>query len=205
MRNEVNTLFSYTSLTAPFSGIITQKNAEAGSLANPGMPILTIEQSGSYQVSVSVSENAISQIHQNDDAVINISSVNKTIKGKVVQINQSSQFTGGQYIVKIGISDADKKGLYAGMYTNVSIPNKTKTKVQNNADVVMVPISSIENKNQLTGIYTISSSNTALLRWVRLGKTYGDRVEVLSGLDKNETFIVNADGKLYNGIPVKVK
>jgi RND family efflux transporter MFP subunit len=205
MRNEVSTLFSYTNLTAPFSGIITQKNAEAGSMANPGMPILTIEQSGSYQVSVSVPENAISQIHQNDEAVINISSVNKTIKGKVVQINQSSQFTGGQYIVKIGIADADKKGLYAGMYANVSIPNKTKTKVQNNADVVMVPISSIENKNQLTGIYTISSSNTALLRWVRLGKAYGDKVEVLSGLDKNETFIVNADGKLYNGIPVKVK
>lgn len=203
MRNEVNTLFSYTSLTAPFSGSITQKNAEAGSIANPGMPILTIEQSGSYQVSVSVPENAISQIHQNDEAVINISSVNKTIKGKVVQINQSSQFTGGQYIVKIGIPDADKKGLYAGMYANVAIPNKTK--VQNNADVIMVPISSIENKNQLTGIYTISSSNTALLRWVRLGKTYGDKVEVLSGLDKNETFIVSADGKLYNGIPVKVK
>ncbi len=205
MRNEVNTLFSYTNLTAPFSGIITQKNAEAGSIANPGMPILTIEQSGSYQVSVSVPENAISQIHQNDEALINISSVNKTMKGKVIQINESSQYTGGQYIVKIGIADADKKGLYAGMYANVSIPNKAKTKIQNDAGVIMVPISSIENKNQLTGIYTISASNTALLRWVRLGKTYGDRVEVLSGLDKNETFIVNADGKLYNGIPVKVK
>jgi hypothetical protein len=38
-----------------------------------------------------------------------------------------------------------------------------------------------------------------------LGKTYGDKVEVLSGLEKNESFIVRAEGKLYNGIPVSIK
>ena len=68
----------------------------------------------------------------------------------------------------------------------------------------MVPLSAIEHKDQLTGLYTIGTNNTALLRWVRLGKTYGDQVEVLSGLEKNEPFIVSAAGKLYNGIPVKI-
>ncbi len=63
MRNEVNARLGYTNLTAPFSGIVTQKLADAGSMANPGMPLLTIEQSGSYQVSASVPENTISQIH----------------------------------------------------------------------------------------------------------------------------------------------
>lgn len=205
MRNEVNANLGYTSLTAPFSGIVTQKLAEAGSMANPGMPILTIEQSGSYQVSASVPENVINQIHTGAEAVVTIKSVERTIKGTVVQINPSSQYTGGQYIIKVNISDADKKGLYAGMYATISIPVKEPVVVITNAHAVMVPVSSIEYKDQLTGLYTIGSNNTALLRWVRLGKTYGDQVEVLSGLGKDEQFVLSADGKLYNGIPVKIK
>jgi hypothetical protein len=66
-------------------------------------------------------------------------------------------------------------------------------------------LSSIIKKDDLTGLYTISANNTALLRWVRLGKTIGDNVEVLSGLEKNEQFIVSSEGKLYNGATVIVK
>jgi RND family efflux transporter, MFP subunit len=205
MRNEANAMLGYTSLTAPFSGTVTQKLADVGSMANPGMPILTIEQSGSYQVSASVPENVINQIHQGAEAIVTIKSIDKTIKGEVTQINPSSQFTGGQYIIKVSIPDKDKTGLYAGMYANVSIPMKEDITVKGAGNAVMVPLSSIENKDQLTGLYTIGNNNTALLRWVRLGKTLGDKVEVLTGLEKNETFIVSADGKLYNGAPVKIK
>ena len=122
MRNEVSARLGYTSLTAPFSGIVTRKLADAGSMANPGMPILTIEQSESYQVSASVPENIINQIHQGAEAIITIKSIDKTIKGAVTQINPSSQFTGGQYIIKVKIPDSEKAGLYAGMYATVSIP-----------------------------------------------------------------------------------
>lgn len=205
MRNEANAMIGYTSLTAPFSGTVTQKLADAGSMANPGMPLLTIEQSGSYQVSAAVPENVINQIHQGAEAIITIKSIDKTIKGAVSQINPSSQFTGGQYLIKVSIPDKDKTGLYAGMYANVSIAVKENVAVKTTGNAVMVPLSSIENKDQLTGLYTIGNNNTALLRWVRLGKTYGDKVEVLTGLEKNEQFIVSADGKLYNGVPVKIK
>ncbi|NOT93086.1 MAG: efflux RND transporter periplasmic adaptor subunit [Ferruginibacter sp.] len=205
MRNEVSAMIGYTSLTAPFSGIVTQKLADAGSMANPGMPILTIEQGGSYQVSASVPENMINQIKQGAEAIVTIKATDKTFKGKVTQINQSSQFTGGQYIIKVAIPANEKTGLYSGMYANVSIPVQQKDTIKTNSNIVMVPLSSIERKDQLTGLYTIGSSNTALLRWVRLGKTYGDKVEVLTGLTKDEKFVLSADGKLYNGVPVKIK
>lgn len=205
MRNEINSLYNYTHLVAPFSGTVTQKLADAGSMSSPGMPLLTIEQSGSFVVSVSVPENIISEIKLNTEALINVSSINKSFKGKVNQINQSSQYTGGQYMVKIAIADADKKDLYSGMYATVSIATKTNKKMQGNNEVILIPTSAIENKNELNGIYTISENNTALLRWIRLGKIFGDKVEVLSGLDKNEQIITSSDGKLYNGISVKVK
>lgn len=203
MRNEVNAMLAYTTLTAPFSGTVTQKLADAGSMANPGMPIVTIEQSGSYQISAAVPETQINQIKQGQEVTVNIKSINKIFTGKVTQVNQSSQFTGGQYIIKVSIPDKEKNGLYAGMYANLSITSSNKAEAA--ADAVLVPVSSIINKDQLTGLYTISANNTALLRWVRLGKTFGDQAEVLSGLAKNEQFIVSADGKLYNRVPVKIK
>ncbi|MBS1509520.1 MAG: efflux RND transporter periplasmic adaptor subunit [Bacteroidetes bacterium] len=205
MRNEVNASLGYTILTAPFSGIVTQKSAEAGNIANPGMPILTIEQSGSYQVTASVPENVIAQIHEGDAAEIAISAVNKSFKGAVTQINQSSQFTGGQYIVKISIPDTEKKAVYAGMYATVNIPLKTTPVAKPNDNSILVPSTSLVQKDQLTGIYTIGANNVALLRWIRIGKTYGDKVEVLSGLDKTDSFIVSAGGKLYNGVTVTIK
>jgi RND family efflux transporter MFP subunit len=205
MRNEVNAMMSYAQLTAPFSGVVTQKMMDAGSMASPGMPILTIEQAGVLQVSVSVPENSIQQVQLGSNATVQIQSVEKTFQSTVSQINPSSQFTGGQFIVKIKIPESAQKGLYSGMYANVAIPLKNAAAVVSNDDAVLVPVSAIEYKNQLTGLYTVSSNNRALLRWVRLGKTYGNNIEVLSGLEKNENFIIKSEGKLFNGASVKTK
>ncbi len=205
IRNEVNASLSYTTLVAPFSGIVTQKLVEAGSMASPGVTLLTIEQSGSYQVSASVPENMISQIYKGQAALVTIKSINKTVHGVVTQVSLSSQYTGSQYLIKISIPDNEKNGLDAGMYADISISSKNTASTEAGGQPILVPISSIVYKDQLTGLYTIGSDNTALLRWVRLGRTYGDRVEVLTGLAKNEQFIAWADGNLYNGIPVKIK
>ncbi|HVM89046.1 MAG TPA: efflux RND transporter periplasmic adaptor subunit [Puia sp.] len=203
MRNEINATLAYTNLTAPFPGTVTQKLADAGSMANPGMPIVTIEQSGTYQISASVPETEISSIKMNEPVTISIEAANKTFHGNITQINQSSAFTGGQYIIKASIPANEKQGLYAGMYATLSVNSPQKNTTVSNA--VLVPVSAIVNKDQLTGLYTIGSNNKALLRWVRLGKTFGNEVEVLSGLQQNEQFISAAEGKLYNGAPVKIK
>ncbi len=204
MRNEVSASVGYTQLRSPLTGIVTQKFSEAGSMASPGMPILTIEQTGSYQVSASVPENSIHQIQPGVATIIQIKSLNRTISGKITQINPSSQFTGSQYIIKVSIPGKDNSGLYSGMYATVQIPTTGHDSSSKINSSVMVPVSSIERKDQLTGLYTIGHNNTALLRWVRLGKTYNEKVEVLAGLEKNEQFIVSADGKLFNGVPVKI-
>jgi multidrug resistance efflux pump len=56
MKNEADGMLIYTNLTAPFSGVVTQRNLDEGSTANPGIPILMVEQVGSYEVRASVSE-----------------------------------------------------------------------------------------------------------------------------------------------------
>jgi multidrug efflux pump subunit AcrA (membrane-fusion protein) len=107
---------------------------------------------------------------------------------------------GGRYNVKIEIPDSEKTGLRSGMYTKVSIDVSGKVN-----DHIVVPVAAIVERDQLNGIYTISENKTALLRWVKLGRESGDHVEVLSGLSSDEQFIVDAEGKLYNGVPVIIK
>lgn len=205
MRNEINAMLSYTALTAPFDGVVTQRTADAGSMASPGMPLFTVERAGSFQVVASVPENSISQLKQGQKAVISINAINKTINGSIVEINTSSQATGGQFVVKINIPEYEKAGLYSGMYANVSIPITAQPSTHEGINTILIPISAVEQRDELTGLYTVSANNTALLRWVRLGKAHGDKVEVLSGLGKDERYIVSADGKLYNGEPVTIK
>lgn len=203
MKNEVNANLSYTTVTAPFAGVISQKLAETGSIASPGMPILTLEQTGNLQVSALVPENMISSIAVGNVVDMNINAAEKKLSGKIDQINTSSQFTGGQYVVKISLPSAEMKKLYSGMYVNIAVPIKESKQISLENKSVTVPETSIVYKDQLTGLYTATAENTALLRWVRLGKKQAGQVEVLSGLSAGEQFILSADGKLYNGAPIK--
>jgi RND family efflux transporter MFP subunit len=147
-RNEVNAMLSYTSLTSPFAGTVTRKMMDAGSMANPGMPLLTIEQSGIYQVSASVPESEISLIRNGTPVIVNVGAVNRLIKGTIAQVDRSSANNGGQYLIKVHIPDNEKQGLFAGMYASVAIPLISAVKTINASEQVMVPVSAIEYKDR---------------------------------------------------------
>lgn len=204
MKAEANAMLAYTNITAPFSGIVAQKLMDAGSMANPGMPILIMEQHKNLQVSAAIPETEISRIKLNSDATVSINSIGKTFTGKVIELSPSSIGIGGQFIVKISVPEDAQNGLNAGMYANVNISTAGKSPATTN-EMVLIPLSAIHQIGQLNAIYTVSSKDVALLRYVRVGKTYGSNVEVLSGLNKDESFIASAEGKLFNGVPVKVK
>jgi RND family efflux transporter MFP subunit len=202
MQNEADEMLAYTKLTAPFAGVVTQKNLDAGSMASPGVSILVVEQSSGFRVNTSVTEADIDLIKVGAVAQVRIESIGKTLIGRVSELSPSSQMSGGQYQVKVSISDQDKEGLHSGMYAKVFIEGTGSRLASNN---VMIPVSAIVERDQLNGLYTISENQTALLRWVKLGKKQGLQVEVLSGLTSDEKFILSAEGKLYNGVPVVIK
>jgi RND family efflux transporter MFP subunit len=202
MRNEIDAMLAYTNLRAPYNGVITQKLMDVGSIAAPGMPILVMEQSSGFHIRATVTERDIDKIKNGTSVKIVVKSNGKEFTGKVSEISQSSHFTGGQYQIKIYISNSQQTGIYTGMYVNLFIPvEDSKEEDKGNP---LIPVTSVINRDQLTGIYTISNNQTALLRWVRLGKKIGNEVEVLSGLGADEKFITNANGKLYNGAKVIV-
>ena len=126
--------------------------------------------------------------------------MSKTLKGKVVEVSTSSKNTGGQYLVKVSLESTAAK-ILSGMYTTVQFPNVKQVK----SEIVLIPIDAIITRGQLSGVYTVSQTNTALLRWLRLGKTFGDKVEVLSGLSANEEYIISASDKLSNGSKITIQ
>ncbi|MBS5797101.1 MAG: efflux RND transporter periplasmic adaptor subunit [Dysgonomonas mossii] len=199
--NEVNAMLSYTNIRAPFSGVVTQKMVDEGSMANPGMPILTIEQNGELQVIASIPENYIQYVKVGDVAKMELKSLGASIDGKVSELSPSAFRTGGQYSMKLAIDTKDKENIRPGMYVNILIPNKTS---ENITSKIMLDKSSIVYRDQLTGVYVIDDQSQANLRWIRLGKTIGNQVEVLSGLSQNDKIVSKAEGKLYNGVKVSV-
>jgi len=200
MMNEINSQFKYVDIKAPFSGVVTNKFIEKGDLANPGMPLIAVESPENFDVTVMIAESEISQVKKNEKVQVLVKSLNKTLSGIVTEVSTSANNTGGQYLVKITLEKTDAK-ILSGMYTNVKFSSDKKSAVNK----VLIPLNVIIEKGQLSGVYTVSQNNTAILRWLRLGKTFGDDVEVLAGLNADEQYIVSAEGKLYNGVKVTIK
>lgn len=202
MKNEVMAQFSYTNITAPFSGTITGTFVKEGDMANPGMPIVSVEGESKLQAVVMVSESEISNIKNGMTTDVNIKSLDKTVKGKVAEVSTSARNTGGQYIVKI---DLDKtENVLSGMFVNAVFPIEKSVEKTTN-DLVLIPQEAIITQGQLKGIYVVNDDNTAILRWLRLGKIYGNDIEVLSGLTSGEKYVLKADGRLFNGVKVSVQ
>ena len=205
MRNEVMAQFSYSNITAPFSGEITSTFVKEGDMANPGLPLVSVEGASHLQVTAMVSETDITSIKSGMKAKVLIKSTNQEVAGIVSEVSGSAKNTGGQYLVKINLNNTGSKVL-SGMFANVQFPVANKPQIAaTQSDKVVIPESALVHQGQLTGIYTIGSGNLAILRWLRTGKTFGNQVEILSGLSSNEQYIVSADGKLYNGAKVSIQ
>ena len=203
MRNEVMAQFSYSNITAPFSGVVTNTFVKEGDMANPGMPLVSVEGESKLQVTAMVSENDIASIKKGMPVKVLVKSSNATLSGKVNEVSLSAKNTGGQYLVKINLDKTDSSVL-SGMFVNVQFPIANKTGATT-TDRILVPESALVKQGQLTGIYTIGTGNVAILRWLRTGKTFGTQVEVLSGLSANEQYIISSEGKLYNGATVSIQ
>lgn len=202
--NQINAQLTYANITAPFSGIITSKNVNKGDMTSPGMPLISIETLDNFQVTAMVPELEITSVKIGTKVPVLIKSTNEQVFGKIIEVSSSSKNTGGQFLVKI-LLDKTKIKLFSGMYTSIQFPKEKRTEDNNVSNLTIVPKNVLVKKGQLTGIYTIGNKNTAILRWLRVGKSYGNNIEILSGLSAQEQYIISADGKLFNGAKVSIQ
>lgn len=200
MMKEVNAQFAYANIRAPFSGVVTNTHIDEGVMANPGMPLVSLEAPGNFEIEAKVAESMIDQLQVGSEASVYVKALKATVKGKLTELSSSAQFSGGQYIAKVQLQEVPKT-LLSGMFATVLFPVGEKAM----ANSVRIPVNALVKKGQLKGVYTVGPDDTAILRWLRLGETDGDLVEVISGLSADETYIVSAEGKLYNGAKLAIQ
>lgn len=203
LKKEIDAQFTYTNIRAPFDGIIASKLIDVGTLANPGMPLLLVESPDEFEVVAKIPESAIASIKRGTEVGLTISAIETNIKGLVKEVSSSSSLSGGQYLVTIGISESNKN-IRSGMFASVQFPTISSDS-NGSVSSILIPKEVIIRRGQLTGLFTVSQQNTAVLRWLRLGNTTGEYVEVLSGLKRGETYITSSQEKLYNGAPLNVQ
>lgn len=198
MAKEVEESIRYSAIHAPYSGIITGKFIQEGDMANPGMPLLSIESPSKWKVVARIPEADIARLQLNDSVKVHFNAADGLeLPGVITEINPSSTNTGNQFQAKVLLLEGDER-LYSGMYATVLYEHGTKP-------MIMVPETALIQKGQLVGLYAVSQTGNALLRWVKTGKTYDDSIEILSGLTDGESYIQTSNGKLFDGALVENK
>jgi RND family efflux transporter MFP subunit len=194
MDKEVDENMRYASIRAPYSGIITSKFVQEGDMANPGMPLLSMESPSQWKVIARIPEADISKFNLNDEVKISFKAAATELKGQIIVINPSTNNTGNQYEAKILVEIPENCGakLYSGMYATVLFEHGQQ-------QLILVPQNSLIQRGQLVGLYAVSQTDNALLRWVKTGKTVGENIEILSGLSDGERYIQSSDNKLFDG------
>lgn len=192
---EVNDYLSYANITSPINGFVSKKMVNVGDMANPGQPILALESMEELKLEANIPAFEISKFEINDSIKITVADADLAgVSGVVERIVPSSSFS-GQYKVVVALNK-QHKNLKPGMFARINLLKNSERKL-------LVQKSSIIKKGQLMGIYTVNQQGEAMLRWIRVGKEYGDKVEVLSGLIEGEQLIVSSTSKLNDGLLVK--
>tara|TARA_R110002072_G_scaffold256037_6_gene414826 strand:- start:2127 stop:3212 length:1086 start_codon:yes stop_codon:yes gene_type:complete len=200
MQSEIEANLSYAKIMAPFDGEIVNQFIEIGDMASPGQTLLAIEQSTIFEVHAGIPERYIAELMEDSLVEVKIKSIGQQINGKLVELSRSSKNTGGQFMVKVQLAPSANT-IYSGMFAELSLPLKQSDDFEK---TIYIPENVLIKNGSLSGVYTLSESNTAVLRWLRLGEKVGNQFEVLSGLIGGEEVILNSSDKLYNGASVSI-
>ncbi|MBI2358904.1 MAG: efflux RND transporter periplasmic adaptor subunit [Deltaproteobacteria bacterium] len=97
------TLLSYTTIVSPFDAVVTAKIAEAGMLAVPGSPLLTVEEVGYYRLEVQVGESRIAQVRPGKTVPVSIDAIEKELSGNVAEVVPAADPKSRTFTVKIAL------------------------------------------------------------------------------------------------------
>jgi RND family efflux transporter MFP subunit len=189
--NQAMTSLDYTRIRAPFDGVVTEKKADPGTLASPGMPLFTIEDVRRYRLEVAVNESDLRYVQTGGQVPVAIEALdNAEAKGKIVQIAPAADPASRAFLVKIELPTDTR--LRSGLFGRAQF---SRGKRQG----LLVPRSAVVERGQLQGVFVLDQNKVANLRYVTLGKPSGSEIEVLTGLQRGEWLVANPGELDLNG------
>jgi RND family efflux transporter MFP subunit len=185
----------YATLTAPFAALVTERKADPGSLATPGVPLLTLEREGNPRLEASIDESRLGLVRVGESVAVEIDALNRSFIGRVAEIVPSVDAATRSLTVKIDLPAVP--GLRSGMFGRAGFAIGKRA-------ALLVPQSAVLERGQIRAVYVVEG-DTARLRFVTLGEGREDQCEVLSGLTAGERIIVTPPPLLADGGRVAIQ
>jgi RND family efflux transporter MFP subunit len=185
----------YARITAPFEGVVTAKFVEAGSLATPGAPLLTVERDAGYRLEVSVNESHLPSVRQDQSVTVTLDAVERALASRVSEIVPAVDTASRTYIVKIDLPPLPN--VRSGVFGRAVFALASHS-------VLTVPAAALIERGQLQQIFVMENSQ-ARLRLITAGRRFENEMEILSGLSAGEQVIVPVPAGLADSARVEVR
>ncbi len=194
---EAKTMLDYTTITAPFSGTITQKIANIGDLASPGKPLLYMENGEELQVLARVPEALLLKVASGDTLPVQIPAASLLLIGEVAEVAPAADPMSRTAAVKINIPSGPD--LRVGQFARIGLEGADES-------TLMLPQSAVLARGQMDLVFVVEQpGKIARMRIVTTGAVYDGEVEILSGLDPGELAVVSPNvALLQDGQPLDI-
>jgi RND family efflux transporter MFP subunit len=178
--SELAAVAAYATVRAPFSGIVTKRFVDPGAFAAPGSPLMTVQDGNQLRIVANATPDVASGLRagQRIDALVENRPVSAVIEGIVPSAS------GNLYTINALVSNA------VGSF----LPGSTATLLVKvgSRQALVVPSNAVIREGDLTGL-TIRTKEGDEVRWVQLGRSSGNVVEIDSGLRAGDVVIVPAN------------
>jgi len=185
-----------TYLTAPFNGIITQKNLEEGDLINPAAaraPLYVLQDLSQIKVELYVPQQEIGAIRKGQRAILSLNGQLVSTEGRVTTVNQAADPLSKTFSVEVIFPNFHGK-LTSGVFGEVGIMVKTIPAT------LVLPREAVLNERQVF----VYRNGLARLVEIQPGLITERQIEIRSGLREGDTVIVKGNYLLTEGAPVKL-
>jgi RND family efflux transporter MFP subunit len=169
----------YTVVRAPYAGIVARRHVELGELVSPGQALMTGLSLQSLRVNVDVPQSMFHSIRTIGKAFVYVE--DKRIAGENLTFFPVADTGANTFRVRVDLPDGSAT-LYPGMFVKVGF-------VVGETNRLLIPAEAVVRRSELSAVYVVSDDRVSL-RQVRLGRRYGDSIEVLAGLSEGESVAV---------------
>jgi len=189
--SQARTSLDYTRIRAPFDGVVTEKKADPGTLASPGVPVFVIEDVRRYRLEATVNQSDLRYVRLGQQVSVMIDALDDAeLKAKVVQIVPAADAASRSFLVKIELPPDAR--LRSGLFGRAQFSRGERPSL-------MIPRTAVVDRGQLQGIFVLDHDKVASLRYVTLGKVSGTNIEVLAGLQSGELLVTQPGELDLNG------
>jgi RND family efflux transporter MFP subunit len=198
-------LYDYSRITAPFSGVITERYANLGALMQAGtnsstqaMPLVRLSQDDLFRLVIPVPESSVRYIRVGDPVDVVVPSLNRTFPGKVARFSVDVREDTRTMHTEVDVPNPDRV-LIPGVYAEAVLTLEKKD------NVLALPLEALNYENSKTTVYVVNNLNEIEDREVKLGMQTAKEVEVVSGVSAGEQVVVSDRSGLKPGENVRPK